>query len=59
MVPLLSKLQSPGQEAAACVRANGATVSAPAALTFTSDDKTIIAVSGKDNSVLQWSMSRS
>jgi len=34
-------------------------VSAPAALTFTSDDAKLIAVGGKDNSVLQWNLNSS
>lgn len=47
------------QEGAACVNGTDARVSAPAALSFTADDSKLIAVGGKDNTVLLWSVMRS
>lgn len=41
------------------MKGTDARVSAPAALSFTADDCKLIAVGGKDNSVLQWSIVRS
>lgn len=45
------------QEGAARIEGD-ARVLTPAALTFTADDANLIAVGGKDSSVLQWSVSR-
>ena len=53
-VPLFFYLQ----EGAARVGGD-ARVPTPAALAFTADDANLIAVGGKDGSVLQWSVSRS